>query len=191
VFVSDHGEAFGEHGYYFAHGFSAHEEELHIPLVFYDSAGGRVGREATPVSLMDVAPTLLALAGVETDLPLDGMPLDRRIVSGEIVVAGWRPGEAAAYRGPMKLLADRMSGDPVRVRVHDLDRDPGEIDPAPDGATAAPLLMEAVERVFSADPLLGGGALLERQRWEGLSAEEIERLRSLGYVAPGAGDEDR
>lgn len=85
VLFSDHGEAFGEHTA-LGHGFSAHEEQLRVPLVFRGPgipAGQRIGG---PASLADVAPTLLELLGLPA-LPqgqgtslapaIAGAPLDR------------------------------------------------------------------------------------------------------------------
>ncbi len=63
VFTSDHGEAFGERGNY-GHGFSLHEEEIRVPLVMW-GAGVEPGVTEAPVSLLQLAPTLIRLAGGE------------------------------------------------------------------------------------------------------------------------------
>lgn len=59
---SDHGEGFGEHGYQF-HGQSLNNDQVHVPLLLY---GPRLPAQTidTPVSLIDVMPTLLELAQV-------------------------------------------------------------------------------------------------------------------------------
>jgi arylsulfatase A-like enzyme len=63
VFLSDHGESLGEHDYWFEHGWFAFESTLRIPL-WIKAPGQRAGRDASgPASLLDVAPTLLRLAG--------------------------------------------------------------------------------------------------------------------------------
>lgn len=55
VLVSDHGEAFGEHGLA-GHGFQAYQEALTVPLVLR-GPGVPVGRRVTtPVSLVDLVP---------------------------------------------------------------------------------------------------------------------------------------
>jgi hypothetical protein len=64
VLLSDHGEEFWEHGG-FEHGHSLYDELLRVPLVVRD--GVHVGRVTTPVSLLDVAPTLLDLGGLRHD----------------------------------------------------------------------------------------------------------------------------
>ncbi len=65
AFTSDHGEAFGEHGRLW-HGFSAREQQLRVPLMF-KGAGVEAGEDESLVSLVDLAPTLAALAGVGRD----------------------------------------------------------------------------------------------------------------------------
>jgi arylsulfatase A-like enzyme len=62
VLLSDHGEAFGEHGA-LDHGYASHQEQLHIPLVFRGPGIPAGRRVDAPSSIVDVAPTILDLAG--------------------------------------------------------------------------------------------------------------------------------
>jgi hypothetical protein len=62
IVSSDHGEAFGEHGFFW-HGHTLYEEETRIPLMVY-APGGTAAVSRAPVSLMDIAPTVLELMGV-------------------------------------------------------------------------------------------------------------------------------
>ncbi len=62
IFTSDHGEAFFEHGRPF-HANKVFEEELRVPLVI-QGPGVERGRESRPASLVDLAPTLVELAGI-------------------------------------------------------------------------------------------------------------------------------
>lgn len=67
VIVGDHGEAFGEHGVK-GHDGVPYEEGLKIPLMIIDPerpSGQRIGAE-TPVTQMDIVPTLLDILGYET-----------------------------------------------------------------------------------------------------------------------------
>jgi len=77
IVTADHGENFGEHGLYFER--DLYEESLHIPLIVQSpqaaASGARIGQ---PVGLIDLAPTMLEIAGAT--LPGDGrslMPLLR------------------------------------------------------------------------------------------------------------------
>jgi arylsulfatase A-like enzyme len=61
--VSDHGEEFGEHGA-MGHGQALHEEHLRVPMIVRAPGRGE-GQKLEPfVGLIDLAPTLLELAGV-------------------------------------------------------------------------------------------------------------------------------
>ncbi len=75
VFASDHGEEFLEHGG-LSHGRTLYEESVRIPLVFTEgraladvSAGGQAKGVRVPglISIVDVYPTLVELAGVAGD----------------------------------------------------------------------------------------------------------------------------
>lgn len=64
--TGDHGEAFGDHGLYFTHDFTLYDEVLRVPLVLrYPDAIAAGTDVQQQVRLMDLAPTLLELAGVE------------------------------------------------------------------------------------------------------------------------------
>ena len=75
IVTSDHGEAFGEHGI-LGHGQDLTEELLHVPLLVRAPGlaprGRRVGQ---PVSLVDVAPTILQLAGLTSPAAMQGRSL--------------------------------------------------------------------------------------------------------------------
>lgn len=69
VVTSDHGEEFGEHSQ-FGHGLSLTEEVTRVPLIARLPAAlrGAAGRvETQAVSLVDVAPWILSVVGVEAD----------------------------------------------------------------------------------------------------------------------------
>ncbi|HYT89600.1 MAG TPA: sulfatase [Gemmataceae bacterium] len=92
VIFSDHGEAFGEHGW-LLHGATLYEEETRVPLIVRLPEGQRrrpVVDDST--MLMDVAPTILARCGVRvpaafqgTDLApaCDGKSLPPRLIPSE------------------------------------------------------------------------------------------------------------
>lgn len=68
VFAADHGESLGEHGFYFDHGDYVYNAASRVPLAFVlppDHPLHGSGRRSGWVSLVDVAPTLFDVAGVE------------------------------------------------------------------------------------------------------------------------------
>ncbi len=98
VVTSDHGELLGEHGLLF-HGNSLYAPLLHVPLLVLSP--GRVpaaARVAEPVSLRDLAATLLDVAGVA----------DQRI-PGRSLARFWQP-RLAEVPGPDTLFAEVSAG---------------------------------------------------------------------------------
>jgi arylsulfatase A-like enzyme len=74
IFVSDHGESLGEHGYWFEHGRYPYEATCRVPLIVHPprNLAGRPepGVRTVDVSLADLTPTLLELCDVK---PTPGM----------------------------------------------------------------------------------------------------------------------
>jgi choline-sulfatase len=84
VYTSDHGEMAGEHGLWFKQTWQ--EASTRVPLVVQTPAHRAGERDAasveTPVSLLDLFPTLCGLAGVEAPDDLDGADLSAAVKSG-------------------------------------------------------------------------------------------------------------
>lgn len=74
VVTSDHGEEFGEHGYS-GHGYTMYEENVRVPLIVRHGSlpHGSVVRKQ--VRVLDIAPTILELAGVEPPSVYQGVSL--------------------------------------------------------------------------------------------------------------------
>jgi arylsulfatase A-like enzyme len=80
IVVADHGESFGEHAGVFCHGTSLYRTELHVPLLVVPPSTGRAAaglRVAEPVSLRDLAATIVDLAGMGAGSPFPGGSLAR------------------------------------------------------------------------------------------------------------------
>lgn len=73
VLTSDHGEEQFDHGG-FEHGHSMYQEVLHVPLIVW-GPGVEPHRISTPVSLVDLDPTLREMVGLPTDPGSDGVSL--------------------------------------------------------------------------------------------------------------------
>lgn len=143
--TADHGEGFGEHGLA-GHGVSLYRSELHIPLILAHPTLLPTGAEVTePVSLRDVAPTILDVLGLATAPSFAGLSLSgtwnesisvaetRVPVLSEVDRADHVPDEvedAPARRGRMRsLVADGrtyiLNGDGSE-ELYDLHDDPEE-----------------------------------------------------------------
>jgi arylsulfatase A-like enzyme/Flp pilus assembly protein TadD len=172
--VGDHGESLGEHGE-LTHGLLVYEATLHVPLLL--AAPGTDAHEVkTPVSSIDIAPTLAMLAGLKLDradgiaLPLSGEPSAKDLYaeSEYPTTFGWSA-LSAIRRGTSKLISNR--------ELYDLERDPNE----------KTNTMQNDRRTFRALET----SLLEIRKSEAAAStqttvdEETRRkLASLGYVAP-------
>jgi arylsulfatase A-like enzyme len=75
VLVSDHGEEFFEHGGYW-HGLTLYEEQIHVPLILKLPRNRLAGsRQPALVRLLDLAPTIAAVADVASPQQWMGVPL--------------------------------------------------------------------------------------------------------------------
>ncbi|MBN1337555.1 MAG: sulfatase-like hydrolase/transferase [Deltaproteobacteria bacterium] len=198
--TADHGESLGEHGYFFHHGEYTYEDSLRIPLVVWwpgHVAAGRV--EDAPVVTVDLAPTLLTLAGLEpgrTDgLVLPGLagadpPPASRVIPFESDVRMFSQnrrihlqGVPGKWRGVVqddrKLIVIPTRSDP-EMELYELSADPGELfDLHADDADG----VQALLGTFSDAGLNLGGRTEKRQGSNPApSAAETERLQALGYV---------
>ncbi|HXK21472.1 MAG TPA: sulfatase [Myxococcota bacterium] len=195
VVLSDHGEEFGEHGY-FQHGTALFEESLRVPLIFEGwgiPAGERV---AGQVSLIDVTPTLLALVGVQAPAGLDGENLlpamhgkalpERELFAEAMAPGRWRrPLFYEPFNPPLvamrsqhgKLLVHRPTeGAAAPAMRIDLDSDSLELAPQ---ALAGDELAAAQARV---DSYLRGKPSEPAAPAPPLDPELRKRLEGLGYV---------
>ncbi len=98
IVTSDHGEALGEHDYY-GHGDQLYAESVDIPLILA-GAGVRLGTDRTPVSTIDLFPTLSELCGLDHSnrTALDGVSLVGRVASDAAPVVQRAIPFSARYR---------------------------------------------------------------------------------------------
>jgi arylsulfatase A-like enzyme len=128
IITSDHGEAFGEHGRYY-HATTLYEEMVRVPLMVR-GLGLAPRRESTPVSLIDLGPTILDLFGVETPGESMGQSLVPLLIGDgpegltrPIALEG-REMRAVVFPDGLKVIVDRGAG---TVEAYDLTRDPSEM----------------------------------------------------------------
>lgn len=194
--TSGHGEEFSEHGA-LGHGTQLFEESVRVPLLL---RGGGVKAGTRPTALMgeiDLAPTLLQLAGQPVPSDIEGIArgaelrsgaawsteirfveangVERRLASG--IAPSWRPPGYAAVEGPAKLIRD---GDSSSYLGYNVATDPGESHnlladaPAPDWAAR---LREALD----AHAIACEGSLAAPAGVVILRPESRLELKALGY----------
>jgi arylsulfatase len=79
--TADHGEEFHEHGGWW-HGTALYEEQVHVPLVIKRARESEPGRRRTDVARsLDIAPTLVAAAGLPAPAAFQGIDLFTGTVS--------------------------------------------------------------------------------------------------------------
>jgi arylsulfatase A-like enzyme len=86
ILTADHGEALGENDIFFFHGITVTLDQIWVPLIVKPPADYVSGpkKVATPVSTLDLMPTILSLCGIDlADLDLHGSPLQTLIKKGE------------------------------------------------------------------------------------------------------------
>jgi arylsulfatase A-like enzyme len=123
---ADHGEAFGEHGATF-HAKNVYDELIRVPL-WIRVPGVKAHNEKTPVSLIDLGPTVLDLFGVPTPGHFMGQSLTPLLRNGKAqlsrpIVAETRLKQTLVFPDGFKAIRDQQSG---AREVYDLNRDPQE-----------------------------------------------------------------
>lgn len=145
VVLGDHGETFGEHparGGIRGHGQSLYEESIKVPLWIYhpDLEGRHI---ATPISFIDIAPTLLGMGNISSTTAFFGRNIIESSRAQLFFFNFLRWPAAAVLEYPLKLIQYGLSGDDSEYELFDLSRDPYERHPISDHPRE-PLLREAI-----------------------------------------------
>jgi arylsulfatase A-like enzyme len=123
VVVGDHGEAFGQHDGNYGHTFHVYEENLRVPFVIAIPGWNKQVRSRPVVSLIDLAPTVLDVMGINAPAGYQG----RTALAGEPLPALFFADYSQAFTGlrdgRWKFIHEPGSG---RSRLFDLQLDPGE-----------------------------------------------------------------
>jgi arylsulfatase A-like enzyme len=186
ILVSDHGEAFLEHGDVM-HGETQYDEELRVPLLLRGPGLPPGMRVSQVVSLIDIVPTVLSILGLVSETEdWDGMDLgelwrsmpseefSERVLFSEAdhhYVGEPDIFRSARYKG-MKLILNRQTDEKL---LFDLSDDPGEQeDVSPQYPEMAAFLSTALENF--------GETREQSEMLPVLSEEEQKRLEALGYI---------
>jgi arylsulfatase A-like enzyme/Flp pilus assembly protein TadD len=189
VFTSDHGESLGEHGED-EHGFFVYNSTVHVPLIIKPQRSSPLKPRQVdpPVETISIGPTLLQMAGIQD-------AIHSQFQAGSLVALmshGRAPEDRAAYAETFYPLAS-FGWSPLRSvqtahyqyveapipELYDLEADPKQSKnlfavQAGRAETLRSKLDELTQRHPPPDLADAGQAR---------SPEEIEKLRSLGYIA--------
>jgi arylsulfatase A-like enzyme len=184
VVASPHGESLGMHRED-THGIFLYDETIHVPLLLKLPKNNMAGKQTTNrARLLDIAPTVLAEAGVPIPAQMQGQSLIRiaqassqtdqpaysrserpRREFGCSVLESWRAGKYLYIRAPRPELYD-LSSDPAAN--HNL-------------AQSAKATLDTIASQLQAfDTHLGNDAA--ESQGSGLTPSEMQKLASLGYV---------
>ncbi len=205
VFTADHGESLGEHDFFYDHGDYVYQPELRVPLGFVLPPGDPRRRSAVVedwASLVDVVPTLTDLLGFARPEGLPSQVEGRSLLPSlrgehQSTVAVFAECGRSFYpelvrrrvifdvqgrfrtviHDNWKLIWTPGQTPELMFELYDLTRDPGETRDLyaashPQAQRLAPMLRRWV------DLGMAGGAKDPTP----LSAEDEEKLRSLGYI---------
>ncbi len=180
MLVSDHGEGLGDHGE-LRHGVLLYEETVRVPWIVKLPGEARRGKVlAGPVSLVDLAPTLLGLVGEKPDPAMDGRSIfgrDRDPDCSPIYIETWYPRLRLGW-SQLSALVDRRYATIAgpRPELYDLERDPHEHQD-----------LASQRRSFVARRV-GELAKLDRPPESSAAAdsEAIAKLAALGYLGANA-----
>ena len=184
LIVSSHGESLGAHEED-THGVFLYDETIHVPLVLKLPKNQMAGKQIKNRGrLLDIAPTVLAVAGVPIPAQMQGQSLMRVAEAssqndqpaysrselpqqgfGCSVLEAWRAGKYLYIRAPKPELYD-LSVD--SNATHDL-------------AQSSKATLETMASQLQAlDSHLGNE--LGKSTGAGLTSSELQKLASLGYV---------
>ncbi len=181
--VGDHGEAFGEHGTKY-HGFRLYGEEIRVPFIVCDM-GGSLPAPAGPslqVTTLDVAPTILDLAGLAVPRNMRGRPLFRTAnatpaycirVPDPLRTNKDAVGRLDAFATAEEKLILHADG---KAEYYDLAEDPEETN---DLARERPARVAELRAALEA---IRAGVEPSPAPTREIDSDTMDKLRALGYI---------
>ena len=181
IVVSDHGDAFAQHGI-LGHGTTSFEEMVHIPMLVAHPSLGQGSQVETPVMSVDLLPTVAELFGLSTE----GVALAGRSLVPELTGASQDPRlvftssrvdqgnqQFAVFDGRHKLIT---CPDQDKRVLYDLRKDPGE---TKNLASADPSLADRLEQEIA--DWRARQSPLQRLSAKRLKHESQNAMKALGY----------
>jgi arylsulfatase A-like enzyme len=201
AFYADHGEEFHEHGRMW-HGQSIYGELIRVPLILWGP--GQIAKGLTidePVELVDVMPTLLDLSGISPAAGMQGQSLRPLLTKAEPAAGGWKRRPPTAERQPLGGKDFPNAAESYAIMdggwklIHNVVRPPDKPefelfdfyqDPLDQKNVAAehPDVVERLAKMLDGWHQMAQAARLkpDSELAKGMSREQLEQLRSLGYV---------
>jgi arylsulfatase A-like enzyme/Tfp pilus assembly protein PilF len=176
ILLSDHGEGLNQHGEA-EHGIFLYREAIHVPLFVKLPGNARAGETAEqPVGLIDVLPTVAAVAGATTPEGVEGRSLlatDPASTSRRLYAETLYPRIHLGWSELRSLIgSDHHYIQAPRPELYDLRKDPGE----------TKNVLADTRRVYASmrDELVKFGTAVEMPA--NIDPEEAKKLAALGYL---------
>lgn len=187
IVTADHGEALFEHGQV-GHEPCLYDELVHVPLLVRPPDGADAEAVERQVRHIDIAPTILDYAGVDTPESYRGRSLrpaiegedttaEGEIAVSEVASSATEPGrlDAEELQVSVRTPAKKLIYADGEIQGFDLQTDPEERDPHTDLDDEWNVLRAALDERLDAIEV-GETSAIERD-------EDVqERLRNLGYI---------
>ena len=188
LFVSDHGEEFGERGTW-QHAQTLSKEVLHIPLIVKFPSGSRTGpkRVTELAQHIDVFPTILDLLDLEIPDRMEGRtllvpssvrdPEEPPLRAFSHIELDGRLARASVIEGPWKLIRRRMLHRSYALQLYHQEQDPGKRENL---IEKYPVRAGYLLTVIKNHELNRGRALKSKKT---IIDEDLRRqLKALGYI---------
>jgi arylsulfatase A-like enzyme len=200
VVTADHGEEFWDHGeaerleggdprdvWGVGHGHSLYQELLHVPLIVAGPGIAAEARIPCPVSLLDVAPTILQALRLPPVPAMEGQSLRRFLASGEPARCELRAlaAESPAYGPDARALLYKdwklVLRKGAAPALYDLAQDPDEHrNLAPESSRNLAMLTGLLDRKLEGVKVSGAPAPPDRP--DRPDPEAARQLHALGYL---------
>ena len=184
VLTSDHGEELLEHGGW-DHGFNLYDHQIRVPLLIRAPGARFAGRRVRRgIGLIDLLPTLTALAGLEAPKDVQGRALAQLLERDDLsdfasfaTATKHRQGVYSVRTGRFKLLVDVASR---TVSLFDLASDPLEYT---DIAEERPEVAEELGRFLTSYLEENAGIPALAPELAPIRDELKQKLEALGYLS--------
>ncbi len=189
IYTSDHGDMWGNHGLWGKNYF--YEDSSHVPLIVSGPAFGiEAGRRiATPVSLLDLYPTMRDAGGIDWDVPLDGRSLWPALTQGKTLedVPVYCEYYASDVKGPERMVRYQQYKlnyyDQQGMELFDLAKDPHELSNEIDNPDYADVRQDLLAMLMDGwDPEAIAADIRVEQNRRTLLGQAVKKSRQAGYV---------
>lgn len=183
IFTSDHGEGMGEHDYFFAHGEYLYNHQTHVPLIikYRDEL---CGRRKDFVQHIDIVPTVLNVLGIKPESRFRGCDLRKRDKTKKDIFAEMKSPlvqdgvKFSLVRDENKLIYTPLFNQYELFKTKNDHNEKNNLINDQRYKTLFEDLKIQLNRIAQEDFLRIG----QVKKPEKLTKEEIEKLKSLGYV---------